>query len=71
MGRRKKSESQQEANKKGKERIKEFEERKSDIITIPKIDDNDDENSIMVCYEKKDGGEWEKIEVPYKRKKRL
>ena len=29
------------------------------------------EDAIMVAYQKKGGGEWERVEIPYKRKKKL
>lgn len=28
------------------------------------------EDAIMVAYQKKGGGEWERIEIPYKKKKK-
>ena len=29
------------------------------------------EDAIMIAYQKKGGGEWERAEIPYKKKKKL
>ena len=65
MQRKLKSENQKERDKKGKERMKRFEEGNSNQIVK-----NDDEDDIMVAYQKKGDGEWERVELPYKKKKK-
>lgn len=41
-------------------------------IQKEKKSDKEDEyeEAIMVAYQKKGGGEWERVEIPYKRKKK-
>ncbi len=73
MRKSKKSESQKEQDKKGKERIQRFEEGNK-VVEEPiiKIVNEDDEweDYTMSSYQKKDGGDWQKIEISYRRKKK-
>jgi hypothetical protein len=68
MAKRIKSEKQKERDKKGAERMKRFEENQT-VEELPKISD-DEEWGVMVAYQKKEPGEWERIEIPYKKKKK-
>ena len=36
---------------------------------IPEKEDDTYEQCSMIVYQKKDGGDWERVEIPYKRKK--
>lgn len=75
MQRKLKSEKQKERDKKGKERIERFEKGnntqtvESSVVKVIK-DDGEYEDRLMVVYQKKneiDG--WQRIEIPYKKKK--
>ena len=74
MRKNQKSESQKERDKKGAERIKRFEE--GQIVEKPPIikpmDDNNSEyeDYVVVSYQKKEPGDWEKVEITYQRKKK-
>ena len=67
MPRKLKSEKQKERDKKGVERMKRVEENQTVETPVP---NDDEEMSIMVCYQKKEPGEWERIEIPYRKKKK-
>ena len=59
-----------EADKKGEQRMEKFEERKT-IPIMPVITESDDsEEYTVTAYQKIEPGEWEKVEITYKRKKR-
>ena len=73
----KNSKSQIEANKKGKERIKKFEGRikvEEETPIIKSIGNNtvsdDIEEYTVTAYQKIEPGEWEKVELTYRRIKR-
>lgn len=57
---RRKKENKQEADKKGKERIKKFESR------LDKKEENDDGIRSVLCYRKEEGGEWEPFNYTYR-----
>ena len=65
-------EKQKEKEESGRPSIKleeiEFVETPTDVV---KRAIEEYEDSIMVAYQKKGGGEWERVEIPYKRKKKL
>lgn len=44
-------------------------ERKANTESQSSPTDDEFEDAIMVAYQKKEPGEWEKIEISYKRKK--
>lgn len=66
----KRTESQKERDKKGKNRMEKFEEGNQikDISIIKQ--DYDLEEYTVTAYQKIEPGEWEKVELTYKRKKR-
>lgn len=47
--------------------MKRFEEGQT--VETPKVAD-DEEMGIMVAYQKIEPGEWERVEIPYKKKKK-
>ena len=71
MGRPKGSKNKTESDKKGKERIKRFEERSDNDVEVVKspIIENNLEEETITCFQKRGDNEWEKIEIPFKRKK--
>ncbi len=59
-----------ETDKKGKQRMEKFEERKK-IPDTPIIKESDDsEDYTVTAFQKIEPGEWERVELTYKRKKR-
>jgi hypothetical protein len=75
MPRKQKTESQREQDKKGAERMKRYEEDHSVVVEevpVIKIIESvgDYEDYIVVAYQKKDPGEWERKEITYSRKKK-
>lgn len=66
MGRHKKSESQKEADKKGKARIKKYEENKL-LSKKESVDNESSDTKVITCFQKKDSGEWEKINYEIKK----
>jgi len=73
MRKSKKSDQQKERDKKGADRMKRFEDGQTEeeIVVVKPVDDNSDyEDYVMVAYQKKEPGEWEKVEITYRRKKR-
>jgi hypothetical protein len=71
MTKRKTSESQKERNKKGEDRMEKFEEKvKVEPIVKTTTSTDEYEEYTVTAYQKIDPGEWEKVEIPYKRKKR-
>ena len=41
----------------------------TDELEIPEKEDDTYEQCSMIVYQKKNGGDWERVEIPYKRKK--
>jgi len=72
MRKSKKSDQQKERNKKGAERMKRFEDGQTEeeIVVVKPVDDGDYEDYVMIAYQKKEPGEWEKVELTYRRKKK-
>ena len=71
MTKRKTSESQKERNKKGETRMEKFEEhQKEEPIQIIQLKDEESEEYTVTAYQKIEPGEWERVEITYKRKKR-
>jgi hypothetical protein len=69
--RKKKTDSQIESNKKGKERIRQYEERQSGKVETPTEKTTDDEEErCIICWQRIMPGEWEEIKYIYKRKKK-
>ena len=71
MGRPKGSKNKQKGDKPElsvKSDNKEIIIKAEDKTPVAKIEYEEDD-SMMTCYQKKNGEEWVKIEVPYKRKK--
>lgn len=66
-------ESQKERNRKGKSRMEKFEDKnkieETPIIKIVESDDEYEDYSITAYQNIGDKG-WEKVEIPYRRKKR-
>lgn len=59
-----KNDSKKEQDKKGKERMEKFEKKQA-----AKTDEDYDE-TIIVAYQNINGNGWERVEIPFKRKKR-
>ena len=59
-----------DADKVGEQRMEKFEERKKlpDVSIIKESDDS--EEYTVTAYQKIEPGEWERVEITYKRKKR-
>ena len=72
MRRSQKSEKQKERDKKGAERMKRFEEGQTieETPIIQPVDDGDYEIVMITAYQNLNGTGWEKVEIPWKRKKR-
>lgn len=75
MQRKQKTESQKEQDKKGVERMKRYEEGHpivdEEVTVVKTIESTGDyEDYIVVAYQKKEPGEWERKEITYSRKKR-
>ena len=75
MERKIKTEKEKERDKKGKERMKRFEEGNIQVVESPVVkvikDDGEYEDCLMVAYQKKGDGEWTRVEIPHKKKKKL
>ncbi len=70
MSRRKKdNDGQKERDRKGEERMEKFEKGKEQSVIKMITSDDEYEQYTITCYQKIEPGEWEKIEIPYKRKK--
>lgn len=71
MPKNQKSDKQKERDKKGQERMKRFEESQAveKPIVKPK-DDNEYEDFIFTAWQKVEPGPWEKVEIPFRRKKK-
>jgi len=70
---RRKRKNQKERDKRGKDRMEKFDEKVKDepvVKAIAKISTDEYEEYTVTGYQKIDPGEWEKIEISYKRKKR-
>ena len=67
--RKRKSENQKEADKKGKERMKRYEEAKEFPQKVDRSTLSDDEK-IMKYWSKQGSGDWELLEYVYKVKKK-
>ena len=73
MRKSKKSDQQKERDRKGAERMKRFEDGQTEeeIVVPTPVDDNSDyEDCTVTAYQKKDEGDWEKVEIVYRRKKK-
>jgi hypothetical protein len=66
MGRHKKSESQKEADKKGKSRMERYEKGKT--LSKEEIQSLPEGTKIITCYQKIEPGEWEKVDCVCKAK---
>lgn len=57
-----------DADKLGEKRMKQYEERQKiqEVVLA-----SDEEEYIVTAYQKIEPGEWEKVEIKYKRKKKL
>ena len=60
-----KSDAKKEQDKKGKERMGRFEQSQ-----LKKEDDSDYDETTIIAYQNINDNGWEKVEVPFKRKKR-
>ena len=45
--------------------------QKEEVNETPVKEEDIYEECFMIAYQKKDGGDWERVEIPYKRKKKL
>jgi len=63
---RRKTDKQKEADKKGKERIKQYEGRKENKENKEEKQDEDDGMRTITCYQKIGDDDWEPIEYTYK-----
>jgi hypothetical protein len=70
MSRRKSNDGKKERDKKGEQRMERFEKGQEKPIVKTTISNDEYEEYTITCYQKIEPGEWEKIEIPYKRKKR-
>lgn len=69
-----KKDKQDDASKKGKQRMAKYEDKNQveEIPIIKPIDTDDEyEEYYVTAYQKIDPGEWHRVELKYKRKKRL
>jgi len=77
MKRSKKTESQQSADKKGKERIKRFEENQEIIKKGKKpkgeveVEEGDDGERCVTCWQNKNDGGWQEIQYFYNTKDKV
>jgi len=62
---RRKKENKQEADHKGKERIKKYESRQ-EKKEVKKEEKDDDGTRSILCYRKVEGGEWEPFHYTYR-----
>lgn len=60
-----KNNAKKEQDKKGKERMERFEQSQ-----LKKEDDTDYDETTIIAYQNINGNGWEKVEVPFRRKKR-
>lgn len=72
MRRNKNSDQQKERDKKGAERMKRFEEGQAveETPVVKPEDDGEYETVMMTAYQNLNGNGWEKVEIPWKRKKK-
>jgi hypothetical protein len=72
MRKSKKSDQQKERDKKGAERMKRFEDGQTEEETpvIKSVDDGEYETVMMTAYQNLNGNGWEKVQIPWKRKKK-
>ena len=60
-----------DADKVGEQRMEKFEERqKTEPTPIIQSKDGDSEEYTVTAYQKIEPGEWERVELTYKRKKK-
>jgi hypothetical protein len=65
------SKKKSEADILGEKRMEKFEERqKAEPTPIIQSKDDDSEEYTVTAYQKIEPGEWERVELTYKRKKR-
>jgi hypothetical protein len=72
MRKSKKSDQQKERDKKGAERMKRFEDGQTaeETPVVKSEDDGEYETVMMTAYQNLNGNGWEKVQIPWKRKKK-